>query len=48
MDEEDGRPGALAAQIGHPDALSDALSVSLRLPRLPHPSALIRTPEENP
>jgi len=29
MDEEDGRPGALAAQAGHLDALTDAIAVSL-------------------
>lgn len=31
MDEEDGRPGALAVEFGHPDALQDALPSSLRL-----------------
>jgi hypothetical protein len=31
MDEEDGRPGALAAQTGQPDALMDVLPLSLRL-----------------
>jgi hypothetical protein len=30
MDEEDGRPGALAAQTGHSDALSDVPKQSLR------------------
>ena len=30
MDEEDGRPGALAAQTGRLDALGDVLTVSLR------------------
>jgi hypothetical protein len=30
MDEEDGRPGALAAKNGHPDAPLDALPTSLR------------------
>jgi hypothetical protein len=29
MDEEDGRPGALAAQIGHLDAIIDVPKVSL-------------------
>ncbi len=29
MDEEDGRPGALAAQAGQPDAHLDALPLSL-------------------
>jgi hypothetical protein len=31
MDEEDGRPGPLAATIGHSDAPQDALPKSLRL-----------------
>jgi hypothetical protein len=30
MDEEDGRPGALAKQAGQTDALTDALPLSLR------------------
>jgi hypothetical protein len=30
MDEEDGRPGALAVTTGHPDARMDALPLSLR------------------
>ena len=33
MDEEDGRPGALAVQVGQADALRDALPLSLRLDR---------------
>src|SRR4051812_36460164 len=33
MDEEDGRPGPLAARIGQFDALMDALPTSLCLPR---------------
>ena len=32
MDEEDGRPGALAFKHGHPDALRDAHRISLRSP----------------
>ncbi len=31
MDEEDGRPGALAAQVGQLDAHKDVLALSLRL-----------------
>ncbi|HEY1986055.1 MAG TPA: hypothetical protein VGG85_11630 [Terracidiphilus sp.] len=31
MDEEDGRPGALAAQTGHLDAQSGVPTLSLRL-----------------
>jgi hypothetical protein len=31
MDEEDGRPGPVAATIGHLDALTDALPPPLRL-----------------
>ena len=34
MDEEDGRPGALAAQIGHLDAIIDVPKVSLFHPHL--------------
>jgi len=30
MDEEDGRPGALVAQVGQADVLKDALPLSLR------------------
>ena len=32
MDEEDGRPGALAIQAGQPDALTDAPATSLPPP----------------
>jgi hypothetical protein len=38
MDEEDGRPGPLAATPGHPDALTDALPESLRFAAHSHPS----------
>ncbi len=36
MDEEDGRPGALATQAGQLDAIADALPLSL-CPSIPSP-----------
>jgi hypothetical protein len=44
MDEEDGRPGALAAQAGQPDALKDALTLSLRLNNSSKPTVRIDSP----
>ena len=51
MDEEDGRPGALAAQAGHLDASNDAPTVSLRFSsshpiRLHHSTVLMRHPSD--
>jgi hypothetical protein len=42
MDEEDGRPGALAAQTGHLDATDDVPTPSLR-PRQSDPLATLKT-----
>jgi len=42
MDEEDGRPGALAAQTGHLDATDDVPALSLH-PRQSDPPATLKT-----
>ena len=42
MDEEDGRPGALAAQTGHLDATDDVPALSLH-PRQSGPPATLKT-----
>lgn len=43
MDEDDGRPGGLTEQYGHPDARQDALPLSLCSARLAHPRHQLAT-----